>query len=60
VPSLIGASRDDLYAQAEAYAGQVAADCIPLPGGECSVEYLRRPVGVYSHDALRQVFAVAG
>jgi carbon-monoxide dehydrogenase medium subunit len=57
--ALIGASRDDVEARAEACAAQAAADCTPLPGGECSVDYLRHLVSVYSRDALREAFATA-
>jgi carbon-monoxide dehydrogenase medium subunit len=59
VTSLAGASARDFASRAEACAGQAAAGCAPLPGGECSPDYLRHLVFVHTRQALGEAFAAA-
>jgi len=57
--SVLGASAANFDAQAEAGAEQAALASRPLPDGDCSPEYLRHLVGIYSRQALTAAFAAA-
>jgi carbon-monoxide dehydrogenase medium subunit len=57
--SVLGASAANFDARAEAAAEQTALASRPLPDGDCSPEYLRHLVGVYSRQALTAAFAAA-
>jgi carbon-monoxide dehydrogenase medium subunit len=57
--SVLGASAANFDARAEAGAEQAALAARPLPDGDCSPEYLRHLVGVYSRQALTAAFAAA-
>ncbi len=59
IESLAGAGPRDFAGRAEAAAGQAAADCVPLPDGEASPDYLRHLVFVHARQALSQAFAAA-
>ncbi len=56
---LVGATAADFAPRAEACADQAAADCAPLPDGECSPDYLRHLVCVHARRVLDEAFAAA-
>ena len=57
--ALLGATATDFARRSVACAGQAAADCAPLPGGEASPDYLRHLVSVHAREALEEAFAAA-
>jgi aerobic carbon-monoxide dehydrogenase medium subunit len=57
--TVLAGAAADFDARAEACAGQAAAGCAPLPGGEASAEYLRHLVFIHARQALRAAFASA-
>jgi aerobic carbon-monoxide dehydrogenase medium subunit len=56
---LVGATAADFEARAEACAEQAALAAAPLPDGDCSPDYLRHLVRVYSRQALTEAFRTA-
>lgn len=57
--SLAGATTADFANRAAACAEQAAAACEPSPGAECSADYLRHLVGVFSRQALTGALTAA-
>jgi aerobic carbon-monoxide dehydrogenase medium subunit len=57
--SLLGARAADFDARAGACAEQTALAARPMSEGDCSPEYLRHLVGVYSRQALTAAFSAA-
>ena len=57
--SLAGARATDFVGRAGDCAEQAALAARPMPDGDCSPEYLRHLVGVYSRQVLTEAFSAA-